>query len=355
MAQTVTIRNKKTGEIKQIPREELGNYNIGSPTQIGNNDNTALRITQQRLQELQQNKTPQESDQPQEDFMTNLLKSRALPIAGGIAGGTGGAVLGGGIASIPAGAGGAFAGATAADVARKELAGLLGIDLGEGQGGISSGTGNIQSVVGTAKKGVEAAKTQAIAETGGIFFKLLKPGISTKFFSDLTDFFSKNAKGTIPAEVVKTRFFNETLPKALQSSGELLEQNVVKTGGKLFGKLPARIYDASELNFVRKQMNALGEGEMSGSLTKFIANDLARILKEEQIRLAPVTAATIKGGRISRQIPNMLRQLPFGRFLLGTGAQGNTGLLGLLRGGASQVGTALSRFSLPAMLQGSQE
>jgi hypothetical protein len=355
MAKTVTIRNKNTGEIKQVPVDQLGKYKIGASVDMGDTNNAALQITQQRLQELSQNKIgTSQPQQPQGDFMNKLLRSRTLPIAGGIIGG-GVGTLAGPVTGI-AGAGG---GAMAGDVVRKELAGLLGIDLGKGEGGIANQKGNLESVTKTTIKGGEAAASQAVGETLGMFLKFLKPGTASKFFDSLTKRFSKAAEGKILPQIIKTRFLNETFPKALESSGELVEQKILDTGEEILKKslpLQPKFLKADELNFIRKQLNALGGGSMKKDLEKFLANDLARIIKEEQFKLAPLTKTSIPASRVlTKQIPNMFRQLPFGRFLLGTGAQGSSGLLGLLGSAVGGLGEKFSRFALPGLIQKGQE
>jgi len=48
------------------------------------------------------------------------------------------------------------------------------------------------------------------------------------------------------------------LPKAIQSSGEASTEKILKTTAEISEKTGSgRLFDADELNFVRKQFNAL--------------------------------------------------------------------------------------------------
>ena len=307
----ITIRNKRTGETKVIPIEQANQF-IGN--QGDQQDNPAIKVIQSRLQELQQ--PQQQQQQPQGDFMQRLLQSRVLPV--------GGAVLGAGVGTLAGpvtGVAGTAGGAMAGDVVRKELAGLLGKDIGEP--GISTQKvtqqQRVESVVKTAKRGVEAAKAQLVGETIGFGLKFLKPGTVTSFLAKVNDILAKKTGfGKISKEVLETRFMNEALPKAMrfsQSTGE----DVVETGGQLLEKKvqSVRIFDAEELNFLRKNLNAMGEG--AEGMKKALLDGLAEIVRQEQMKLAPATGITLPLQRMAYKVPESLKAFwPTRMLLMGT-------------------------------------
>jgi len=277
---TVTIRNKKTGEVKTVPMDQMLQYGVNTPqqTQLGQPQqeagNSAVQAIQQRLQELQQSGQPQ---QEQGGFMDKLLQSRALPIAGSMVGGGVGALAG------PAtGIAGAVGGYGAGDVVRKELSDLLG----------KKEQHTPESVADTAKGAATAGVSQAVGQTAAYALKFIKPGTVTTFLAKANDMLAKKGFGKISNEVLEKRFMDEVIPKALRWT-ETQGEDVVEAGAKLVkNKLtPTKVFDAEELNFLRKNLNALGDG--AEGMKKSLIDGLAKIVREEQIKRAPGTAIAL--------------------------------------------------------------
>ena len=199
------------------------------------------------------------------------------------------------------------------------------------------------------------ARSQLTGETLSGILQLLKPGVITGTLNKITEFLSKRGKGTIPIDKIEQRFMNESVPKLLKISGELTDEPIIEGGKGMLKETGQRIIDTEELNFMRQQFNAIGKGKMGTDLQKDIANELARIIREEQVTKVPEAGVSLGAERLGYQIPNVLRQLPFGRFLLGTGAGGNQGLLGILGGGIAKAGGALSRYGLGPLQQSGTE
>lgn len=333
---TITIRNKKTGETKTVQQDDLLKFGLNSPkeTSLGSGtpqgENTAVQAIQSRLQELQGGSQPQQ--QPQGDFMTRLLQSRALPI--------GGSMVGGGIGSLagPAtGVAGAAGGYAGGDVIRKELANLLGIK-GE------SVERTPKSVGKTAAGAATAGLAQGVGETAAYALKFIKPGTITGFLGKATDYLSKKGTfGNISREALETRFMNEVIPKALRWS-EKQGEDVVEAGAKLVGNKisPTRVFDAQELNFLRKNLNALGEG--AEGMKKSLIDGLAKIVREEQVKRAPGAAVTLPVDKAVREGIQGLRAFwPTRMALMITDMLRNTG---------AGVGRAISRFGGAPLIGG---
>lgn len=355
---TITIRNKKTGETKTIPQEQLMQFGVNMPqqTQLGGQapqgENTAVQAIQARLQELGQ--PQQEEQQPQGDFMTRLLQSRTLPIAGSVVGGGVGS-LAGPVTGI-AGAGAGYAGG---DVVRKELSNLLGVEGKQAER-------TPETIAETAKGAGTAAAAQGIGETAGFALKFIKPGTVTSFLGKATDYFSKKGTfGKIPKEVLETRFMDEVIPRALRWS-EGQGEDVVQAGKKLIeskleadkAKVPSSVlektqklfpkssktaeeigttktvFDAEELNFLRKNLNAIGEG--ADGMKKALVDGLAKIVREEQLKRAPGAAVTLPADKAIREGMNALRSFWPTRMLLM--------LSDLARSAGSGIGSTVSKF-----------
>lgn len=313
------IRNKITGEVKEVSPQELSSYGLQSPLQ----SDTPSPITQ-----APQGASPVPAAAGQ--FAGSLLGSGGGPV-GRMVGGSMGAGVGQEVAQAQAGQPGdpgAFL----------QTLGPIGMIARLAQKGIRGPNAEKSP---TEKAMQTGAATGLTGEALGGLFKLLKPGAIDAGLDNLTKFFSKGGK-TIPRDVIKTRFFNETLPKALQSSGEASEGVIKETGEKLMGeRLTAHMPDVQELNFVRKQFNAVKDK----GLREFLANDIARILREEQVKLAPATNVTIGAQKVARSLPKLISKLP-----LGLGDFLNEALK-ITGGGISSAGKTLSRFGLPPLMQ----
>ncbi len=262
---------------------------------FGVNDADIQRIVTSGGQPQVAPSAPVQQPQQQGDFMDRLLQSRVLPI--------GGAILGGGVGALAGpvtGVAGAAAGAAGGDVIRKEAARL------KGTPGVNP-AGATQNVAQTGKEAAVAALSQTTGAVLGYGLKFLKPGTVTTLIDKLNDVLAKKTGfGKIPSEVLETRFMNEVIPKALRfSQGQ--GEDVAEAGSKLLGQKvsPTRVFDAEELNFLRKNLNAIGEG--AEGLKKAILNGLAEIVREEQIKLAPATGVSLPASRLARQIPEALK------------------------------------------------
>lgn len=197
----------------------------------------------------------------------------------------------------------------------------------------------------TEKAMARGTVSQLTGEAIGSLFHLLKPGVIDKGLDNLTKWLSKSNKGSIPREVIERRFYDETLPRALESSGEASEEVIKGTGeGLMRERMTARIPDVEELNFIRKQFNAVKDK----GLIEFISNDLARIIREEQVKLAPLTGISISAQRLARSAPELIKKIPFIGELLNQG-------IGMAGSGVSSLGKTLSRYALPGILKSGTE
>lgn len=337
---TITIRNKKTGETKTIQQDELLKFGLNSPkeTQLGSGTpqegNTAVQAIQARLQELQGDSQPQQ--QPEGDFMNRLLQSRALPIGGSVLGG-GIGVLAGPVTGV-AGAGAGYAGG---DVIRKELSNLLGVKGKQAER-------TAKSVGETAKGAATAGLSQGVGQTAAYALKFIKPGTITGFLGKATDYLSKKGTfGNISPEILETRFMNEVIPKALRwtesqgedvvSAGEKLIKSKIKEGPKFF--------DAEELNFLRKNLNALGEG--AEGMKDALIKGLAKIVREEQVKRAPGAAVTLPVDKAVREGIQGLRAFWPTRMALM--------ITDMLRSTGAGVGRAIGRFGGAPLIGGASQ
>lgn len=269
---------------------------------FGVNDQDIQRIISSQV--APDSPMPQSEQSQGGDLMDRLLQSRALPVGGAVLGGGVGALAGPGTSIAGAGAG--YAGG---DILRKEIAGL------KGTKGVKAGISTPNSSPGKAEESVkqtvkgtgESMLAQGVGEALGYGLKLLKPGSVSTFLAKANDLLAKKTGfNQIPTEVLETRFMNEVLPKAIRftqgqgedliAAGEKLLENKVK---------PVRIFDAEELNFLRKNLNAIGEG--AEGLKKSLLDGLAKIVREEQVKAAPATGVTLPLQKLAFSVPQALK------------------------------------------------
>ena len=195
----------------------------------------------------------------------------------------------------------------------------------------------------TARGAGTAAVAQGIGETAGFALKFIKPGTVTSFISKTTDFLAKKGFGTISPERLEMRFMDEVIPKALRFT-EGQGEDVVVAGEKLIGaKLkPTKVFDAEELNFLRKNLNGIGEG--AEGMKKALIDGLAKIVREEELKRAPGAAVSLPVDKALRESIKGLRAFwPTRMALMISDA---------MRSAGSGIGSTIARFGGAPLISG---
>ena len=285
------IRNKVTGEIKEVTPQELPTYGLGVQSPISS---LSQPLTQSSMGV---------SDVPAAagQFVGSLAGTAGGPI-GRIAGGAVGAGVGQEVAQAQAGESG-DPGAL--------LSFLPPVDFVRR---LKKGASTEKSP--TEKAMMTGAASQATGEGLAMGVKVLLNPI--KFFGDVIDKINSKATKTLEGTTIKDRFFNEVVPNVIKTRGK--EVPVTHTALKIAEEEPelfsarggplGRWFTAPELNEFRKKFNQSFSD--SPQIMKSLEYGLAKLLKEEQLKLAPAAGKVITAQKALFNIQDLLKSVPLG-------------------------------------------
>jgi hypothetical protein len=281
----VTIRNKQTGEVKQVDSSELSNYGVGT------------------------SKTTEKK---------NILQGNTLPVAGGILGGTVGSLLGG----LP-GVGGAAAGYAGADVLRKSLADLLGIDI---SGRSTEAVGDIgQTMAGAGTSAIAQALGEGVAKAAGfvahpiksvtnkMVVEPLKKLATTIDIGDVLSTLFQKGNQQFAKNVMSSEFspaYNTLASDVASSVANLVPheaaQNVAPGVAQTMGDVASMSLPISEANLLKSNLQR-GVSEFYGERGPAIVELrklLASVLKQEIEQKAPASVG------VGNKIASLMYGLP---------------------------------------------